>query len=220
MSVPPRINPRSRFAPPRVGLLGGSFNPAHEGHRDIALAAFGRLRLDQVWWLVSPQNPLKPVAGMAPFEQRMAAAQAFARHPRIRVTGIEASLGTRYTADTLAALVRAFPRTRFVWLMGADNLAQIAYWAHWQEIFHTVAIAVFDRPTYCFRAMAGVAAHRFARRRLAVSAAGSLVGTKPPAWVFLFTRLNPISASAIRARRRTGRVPDADRSNTNSEVTP
>jgi len=209
------VNPLSGFAPRRVGLLGGSFNPAHEGHRDIALAALGRLDLDEVWWMVSPQNPLKPVDGMAPFAERLKAARAFARHPRIRATGIEAMLGTRYTADTLRALARRFPRTRFVWLMGADNLAQIARWAEWQEIFHTVAIAVFDRPTYCFRALAGLAARRFARRRLAVSAAGALVGTEPPAWVFLFTRLNPTSASAIRARRtgtrraRIGATPTA-----------
>lgn len=195
------LSPRAGFAPRRVGILGGSFNPAHAGHRQISLAALARLRLDEVWWLVSPQNPLKPVAGMAPFDRRLADARAVARHPRIRVTDIEARLGTRFTADTLAKLKRAFPRTRFVWLMGADNLTQIARWERWQQIFHAVAIAVFNRPTYCFRALSGMAARRFARRRLAASAAGSLAGRKPPAWVFLFTPLNPISASAIRARR-------------------
>ncbi|MCK6450695.1 MAG: nicotinate-nucleotide adenylyltransferase [Alphaproteobacteria bacterium] len=201
-----RINPRSAFAPRRVGLLGGSFNPAHEGHRDISLAALGRLGLDQIWWLVSPQNPLKPVAGMATFAERLGGAACVAHHPRIRATDIEAALGTRYTADTLRRLTRAFPRTRFVWLMGADNLAQIAQWAEWKEIFHTVSIAVFARPTYCFGALAGRAARRFARRRLPAAAAGLLARNAPPAWVFLFTRLNPISASAIRARRRTGSV--------------
>jgi nicotinate-nucleotide adenylyltransferase len=196
-----RINPRSGFAPRRVGLLGGSFNPAHGGHRDISLAALGRLELDQVWWLVSPQNPLKPVAGMAPFATRIAEARRVAQHPRIVVTDLEDGLGTRYTADTLRRLTQAFPRTRFVWLMGADNLSQIAQWAEWQEIFHTVSVAVFARPTYCFTALAGRAARRFARRRLTASAAGLLARNAPPAWVFLFTRLNPISASAIRARR-------------------
>ena len=196
-----QFNPLSGFAPRRVGLLGGSFNPAHDGHRDISLAALGRLKLDQVWWLVSPQNPLKPVAGMAPFQARLDEASRVARHPRIRVTDLEAQLGTRYTADTLRRLTRAFPRTKFVWLMGADNLTLIAQWAEWQEIFHTVSIAVFARPTYCFRALAGRAARRFARRRLTAPAAGLLARNAPPAWVFLFTRLNPISASAIRARR-------------------
>ena len=198
---PRMVNPRSRFAPRRVGILGGSFNPAHAGHRDISLAALGRLGLDQVWWMVSPQNPLKPVKGMAPFAARIGAAQAVARHPRIRVVDIEERLGTRYTADTLRKLVRAFPRTRFIWLMGADNLIQIVEWADWKEIFHTVTIAVFARPTYCFGALAGLAARRFARRRLAASAAGLLARNSLPAWVFLFTRLNPTSASAIRARR-------------------
>ena len=198
------LNPRSGFAPRRVGILGGSFNPAHEGHRQISLAALERLRLDEVWWMVSPQNPLKAQAGMAPLDRRLAAARAVARHPRIRVTDIETALGTRYTADTLAKVTRAFPRTDFVWLMGADNLSQIDRWDRWQQIFHGVAIAVFNRPTYCFRALAGMAARRFAHRRLAASAAGQLAGKTPPAWVFLFTRLNPISASAIRARRDAG----------------
>ncbi len=201
---PRTLNPRSGFAPRRVGILGGSFNPAHDGHRQISLMALERLQLDEVWWMVSPQNPLKARAGMAPLGRRLAAAQAVARHPRIRVTAIETALGTRYTADTLAKLTRAFPRTNFVWLMGADNLSQIARWDRWQQIFHGVAIAVFNRPTYCFRALAGMAARRFARRRLAASAAGTLAGKTPPAWVFLFTRLNPISASAIRARRKAG----------------
>jgi len=197
----PLLNPRSGFAPRRVGLLGGSFNPAHEGHRQISLAAMGRLGLDEVWWLVSPQNPLKPADGMAPLTRRLDGARAMARHPRIRVTDIESHLGTRFTADTLVRLVRAFPRTRFVWLMGADNLTQIARWERWTQIFHAVAIAVFDRPTYCFRALSGMAARRFARRRLAATAAGLLARKRPPAWVFLFTRLNPISATAIRAGR-------------------
>jgi len=206
------VNPRSGFAPRRVGILGGSFNPAHEGHLEISLAALARLGLDEVWWMVSPQNPLKARAGMAPLARRLAEARAMARHPRIRVTNVETRLGTQFTADTLAALVRAFRHTRFVWLMGADNLTQIPSWDRWQQIFNGVAIAVFNRPTYCFGALAGVAARRFARRRLAVSAAGRLAGKTPPAWVFLFTRLNPISASAIRARRLSGTEPRKRRS--------
>jgi nicotinate-nucleotide adenylyltransferase len=199
------INPKSRFAPPRVGLLGGSFNPAHQGHADITLAALQRLKLDQVWWLVSPQNPLKTPLGMAPFQARLKGAACQLRHPRLRVTGVERALGTRYTADTLKRLARAFPRTRFVWLMGADNLLQISRWEDWQQIFRIVSIAVFARPTYCFPALSGKAARRFAHRRLAASAAGLLARSKPPAWAFLFTKLNPISASAIRAGRATGK---------------
>ena len=212
------VNPKSRFAPRRVGLLGGSFNPAHRGHVDITLAALGRLKLDQVWWLVSPQNPLKPIGGMAPLDRRIAAARALMRHPRVIVTDIEQALGTRFTADTLRALVRAFPRTRFVWLMGADNLLQISRWEAWKRIFHIVSIAVFARPTYVSRALSGMASRRFARRRLAANAAGMLARNKPPAWAFLFTRLNPISASAIRAGRQTGRRQPRMGRNPNREV--
>lgn len=185
----------------RIGLLGGSFNPAHDGHRHISLQALHRLALDEVWWLVSPQNPLKPVAGMAPFAARLAGARAVARHPRIRVTGIEAELGTTYTAETLPHLIRRFPNARFVWLMGADNLIQIAGWRDWTVIFHTVAIAVFDRPNYSLKALSCTAARRFNKARLKESQASALADRPPPAWVFLHTRLNPISATRIRAER-------------------
>jgi len=186
-----------------VGLLGGSFNPAHAGHRHISLLALKRLRLDEVWWLVSPQNPLKPADGMAPFGERLAGARAAARHPRLRATGIEAELGTTYTAETLRRLVRRLPRLRFVWLMGADNLAQIHQWKDWQQIFHIVAVAVFARPSYCLRALASKAAHRFARNRVPESASGTIRRRRPPAWVFLVGPLSPLSATAIRARRRS-----------------
>jgi nicotinate-nucleotide adenylyltransferase len=109
----------------RIGLLGGSFNPVHEGHVHISLEAIKRLRLDAVWWLVSPQNPLKSSEGMAPYAERLASAQSYARHPRIHVSGIEKTLGTRYTIDTLRALTKRMPRQQFLWLMGADNLAQL-----------------------------------------------------------------------------------------------
>lgn len=190
---------------PVIGLLGGSFNPAHEGHRHISLLALKRLRLDEVWWLVSPQNPLKPVAGMAPFEQRLAGARAIARHPRIRVSGIEAQLATTYTAETLRKLRRRLPRIRFVWLMGADNLSQFHRWKDWQQIFHTVPVAVLARPTYCLRALASEAAHRFARNRVPESASGLLGQRQPPAWSFLVGPLSPLSATAIRAQRRGAR---------------
>ena len=190
----------SRGATRKVGLLGGSFNPAHEGHRDISLAALAYLGLDEVWWLVAPQNPLKPAAGMAPFAARLAEAKNVARHPRIMVTDIEARLGTRFTADTLRRLQHQFRAYRFVWLMGADNLAQIGDWKDWQQIFHLLPIAVFDRPAYTYRALAAKAARRFASFRQREQAARELALTPPPAWTFVHHRLNPISATEIRAK--------------------
>jgi nicotinate-nucleotide adenylyltransferase len=178
--------------------LGGSFNPAHEGHRHVSLEALKRLGLDEVWWLVAPQNPLKPVAGMAPLAERLAAARAFARDPRIRVLDLESELGTRYTADTIAVLQALYPRQHFVWLMGADNLAQIRFWQRWRSIFARVPIAVFARPTYCRPALAELAAKRFARRRIAPPAR-RLARLDPPAWVFLPVKLDPSSATAIRS---------------------
>ncbi len=187
--------PRGR----RIGLLGGSFNPAHDGHRHISLLALRRLGLDEVWWLVSPQNPLKPVRGMAPLAKRLAAARTAARHPRIRVTDIERTLNTRYTVDTVRALKRRYPEYIFVWLIGADNLLQMPRWKAWSDLFHAVAVAVFARPSYSLKALAGQAATRFARFRLPESRARCLVRRQPPAWTFLRIRLHPASATAIRA---------------------
>lgn len=198
----------SRLPPPRlgsyrlsVGVLGGSFNPAHAGHRHISLVAQRRLRLDQVWWLVSPQNPLKPTAGMAPFSRRLAVARQVADHPLIRVTDLEADLGTRYTAETLPALTARFPRIRFVWLMGADNLVQIPKWESWTTIFHTAPVAVFARDPYAHRALAGRAARRFARSRVPERAVAGLPRRRPPAWAYLHMRRHPASATAIRTTR-------------------
>lgn len=186
----------------RIGLLGGSFNPGHDGHRWIALEALRALRLDEVWFLVSPGNPLKPVAGMAPLAERLASARALANdHPRLRATAIEAALGTRYTADTLPALARRFPRARFVWLMGADNLAQLPAWRGWASIFRAVPVAVLARPAYSVKALAGKAARRFSTARRGPRIGPRLAGLEPPVWVFLHTRLHPASASAIREGR-------------------
>jgi nicotinate-nucleotide adenylyltransferase len=185
----------------RIGILGGSFNPAHLGHRHISLEALKRLGLDEIWWMVTPQNPLKPVEGMAPFEERLEGARRLARHPRIRVTDIEERLGTLYTADTLAALRRHFPRLRLVWIMGADNLIQIPKWEEWTRIFEAVPIAIFNRPTYSLRALNGKAAQRFRRFRLKPREARRLVRSAPPAWVFLVGPLHPASATLIRAAR-------------------
>ncbi len=194
----------------RIGLLGGSFNPAHAGHLDISRTALSRLGLDRIWWLVSPQNPLKARHGMAPLADRLASARGMAQDPRILVTGLETALSTAYTADTLQALVRLLPRVNFVWLMGADNLIQVDKWQDWPQIFNTVAVAVFDRPSYSSRALSGKAALSFARYRLKEGSARHLAEERPPAWVFIRCRLNPQSATDIRTaqkRRLRGAVP-------------
>jgi nicotinate-nucleotide adenylyltransferase len=191
----------ARFVPRRIGLLGGSFNPAHGGHLHVSREALKRLGLDEVWWLVSPQNPLKSAAGMAPLAERVEAARLVARDPRIVVTDLETRLGTRYTADTIAAIRRKFRKTRFVWLMGADNLLQISRWERWRNIFERVPIAIFARPSYSLASLSGPAARRYARRRLPLHRARELVDTDPPAWVFLPVRLDPRSATDIRSRR-------------------
>jgi nicotinate (nicotinamide) nucleotide adenylyltransferase/ribosome silencing factor RsfS/YbeB/iojap len=193
----------------RIGLLGGSFNPAHRGHLHLSLTALQRLDLDQVWWLVSPQNPLKPATGMASFEARLEQARRFAAgHAHIVVTELEGRLGgSHYTADTLRALCHRFPRVRFVWLMGADNLLQLREWRSWTEIFEIVPIAVFDRPSYSRRALAELPARRFARRRVAVHSARRLAEMTPPAWVFFHTPLDPVSATRLRADRQDRPAP-------------
>ncbi len=174
--------------------------------------ALRRLALDEVWWLVSPQNPLKAGAGMAELASRLDGARAVARHRRIVVSDIERRLGTRYTADTLAALGQRFPRHAFVWLMGADNLAQIEQWKDWPKIFSRAPIAVIDRSTYSYRALAGKAARRFRRARLDARRAKSLAVTDPPAWVFIRGRPHPASATGIR-NARAGRPNGADGAN-------
>lgn len=187
----------------RIGLLGGSFNPAHEGHRHISLEALKRLGLDEVWWLVSPQNPLKPVAGMAPLAERLESARAVADHPRLRVTALERHYRSAYTAETLVRLRRAFPKVRFVWLMGADNLIQIPRWHRWAAIFRTVPVAILDRGSYSNEALTGMAARRFSADRVPAHRASALAGQEPPAWVFLPIRRHAASATAIRARRQS-----------------
>jgi nicotinate-nucleotide adenylyltransferase len=181
-------------------VLGGSFNPAHAGHVHLSAHAKRLLGLDSVWWLVSPQNPLKPVKGMAPFADRLAGARHIA--PRfVTVSDIEARLGTRYTVDTLAALKRAFPAVDFVWLMGADNLLQLPRWRDWPRLFALVPIAVFDRDAYLFPALASVAAKRFARFRRGPNEARRLAHMRPPAWTIFRTPLHPASATELRQKR-------------------
>ena len=183
----------------RIGLLGGSFNPAHRGHRRISRAALDALGLDEIWWLVSPGNPLKPAKGMAPFAQRFASARRMARGTRIRVTGIERDLGTVYTAETLAALVRLYPKSRFIWLMGADNLAQLHRWRDWRRIARLVPIAVATRPGYDGRALKAPAWGWLRRFVRPVAMARNWTMWRMPALVLLSLPPDRSSATAIRA---------------------
>ncbi len=184
----------------RVGLLGGSFNPAHAGHRRVTLNAIHALGLDEAWWLVSPGNPLKADApDMAPLAARLASARRMARRAPIRATAIEASLGTRYTIDTLRALKRRHPGTRFVWIMGSDNLAQFHRWRDWRGIAREVAIAVAARPGYDRRALAGPAMGWLGRRRRPSAQATRWTTWRLPALMLLRFRPDPTSATAIRA---------------------
>ncbi len=175
----------------RIGLLGGSFNPAHEGHLYVGEAARKRLGLDYVWWLVAPQNPLKPISDMAPLEDRLAGARGLAAcQPRLIVTDLERTLGSRYTIDTLKALTRRFPQVHFVWLMGSDNLVQFHRWRRWEAIAALMPLAVVIRPGSVLAPLYAKAMQRFASRKNL---------REPPAIVLVDGRRNEASASAIRA---------------------
>lgn len=184
----------------RIGLFGGSFNPPHAGHALVSQIALRRLRLDRVWWLATPGNPLKENSGLPPLGTRVAAARRIARDRRIVVTGLEAEIGTRYTYDTIAWLTRRAPGVRFVWLMGADNLHQFHLWQHWQDIAALVPIAAIDRPGASRAALRAHAAQRFARWRLPEGAAAGLADAAPPAFVFLHDRRVALSSTALRAK--------------------
>ncbi len=181
----------------RTGLLGGSFDPAHQGHAHITREALRRLDLDRVWWLVSPGNPLK-AHGPAPMAARMAAARRVIDHPRVVVSDLEARLGTRVTADTLAALQALYPGVCFIWLMGADNLAGLHRWTRWEEVAARVPMAVFARPGVGLRALSSPAARRLARCRVKAPATLSTA----PGWSFLQVPLRRISSSELRAAGR------------------
>ena len=188
------------FQGKRIGLLGGSFNPAHKGHLHISREALKRLNLDEIWWMISLQNPLKDTKDMEDFSVRKASAEAIVDDPRIVVTDIEVELGTIFTVDTLEALRKKFPENRFVWLIGADNLRQIPKWKGWRKIFRLVPIAIFPRPSYSRRALAGKASRRFDRFRVRSARAPRLVNMRPPAWIFLHTQPDTTSATRIRAK--------------------
>ncbi|MEK6541586.1 MAG: nicotinate-nucleotide adenylyltransferase [Pseudomonadota bacterium] len=181
-----------------TGLLGGSFNPAHGGHRAISLQSMAALGLDELWWLVSPGNPLKPKAGMAPLSARLASARIQTRRSRIRPTAIEAFLGTRYTVDTLRALVRRYPKRRFIWLMGADNLGQLHRWREWRAIARMMPIAVIARPGYDGHARAAVAMGWL--RRFVHPEAQKYDWTKWSVPALVFLRFPPDPRSATQAR--------------------
>ena len=184
----------------RIGLLGGSFNPAHDAHLHISLIALRRLQLDCVWWLVSPQNPLKSDAEMASLERRLARAREVAARPNIFVTSIETQLGTQFTYDTLSALKQNFPKARFVWLMGGDNLASFHRWQRWEDIAKMMPFAVIARPRFTTRALASPAAQHLRASRRDVGESAALAEQQPPAWVFIQERLDSTSATAIRVR--------------------
>ena len=181
-----------------TGLLGGSFNPAHGGHRAISRNAINALGLDELWWLVSPGNPLKPKAGMAPLPARLASAQRMARRAPIRATAIEAELGTRYTVDTLKKLVRRYPARQFIWIMGADNLVQLPQWRDWREIARLMPIAVVARPGYNDRAHARRAMGWLRRFVRPADQKSHWTDWRPPALVFLRFSPDVRSATAIR----------------------
>jgi nicotinate-nucleotide adenylyltransferase len=182
-----------------TGLLGGSFNPAHRGHRRISVNALRALELDEIWWLVSPGNPLKDRAGMAPLAARYASARRVSRGLPVRTTTIERELGSAYTYDTLLALVRRYPRRRFIWLMGADNLAQFHRWKHWRKIAALVPIAVIARPGYDGPARAARAMGWLRRFVRPAAEARDWTRWRPPALVLLQLPLDPTSATGIRA---------------------
>jgi nicotinate-nucleotide adenylyltransferase len=184
----------------RVGLLGGSFNPPHAAHRAISLLALKRLRLDRVLWLVTPGNPLKETRALPPLSARLKAARAVALDPRIDVTAIEASLRTVFSHDTVAKLCARYPRVRFVFLIGADNLGQFHRWKRWRELARHVPIAVIDRGGTGLGALAAPAALALARWRIPEADAAALPLAAPPAWIFLHGLRSRLSSTALRAK--------------------
>jgi nicotinate-nucleotide adenylyltransferase len=182
----------------RIGLFGGSFNPAHEGHRQVALYAMKRLKLDWVWWLVSPQNPLKNPRETGDYAKRLAQTKLVAHHPRFVVSDIEKQIGSRTTAQTLRTL-RALSDAKFVWIMGADSLANLHHWHQWTQIVEGVTLAVLARPGYSIRALDSKTALRYRDKRISNDRPQILAGKPPPHWAFISMPLRKESSSAIRA---------------------
>ena len=186
----------------KVGLLGGSFNPAHEAHLEISLCALGKLGLDQIWWLVSPQNPLKSAKGMASYEERLTHAQHIAQcEPRILISDIESQLGTQYTIDSLHKIKEQHPHTRFIWLMGGDNLDQLPRWHRWQDIVALIPFAVFNRPDYSPDLDQTILMQHYKDDYLPEEHASQLSEHSPPRWTYITSTNNPLSATQIREQR-------------------
>ncbi len=204
---PPLPLSSGRLLPPhapgmRIGLFGGTFDPPHQAHLGASLLALKRLKLDRVWWLVTPGNPLKNTSGLGPVAARIEAARALTRHPRIDITGLEAVIKTRYTYDTILWLKSRCPGVRFVWIMGADNLRSFHRWQKWRGIAKLVPIAVVDRLGPSLYAGASAAGQALRDARIPEYAASALPGRKPPAWTFLHGLKSPLSSTALRALRR------------------
>jgi nicotinate-nucleotide adenylyltransferase len=187
----------------RIGLYGGSFNPPHAGHRHVSLMALRRLGLDRVWWIVTPGNPLKDPGELATTAMRVAEAKRMADHPRIDVTSFEEEIGARYTVDTLAYLKRRYPGVRFVWIMGADNLAGFHRWRGWRRIARMMPIAVIDRPGWTLKAAHSRSGVALSPKRINESDALALPDAKPQAWVFLHGPRSHLSSTKLRQMRRT-----------------
>lgn len=184
----------------RIGLFGGTFDPPHEAHLAACLLAMKRLGLDRVWWMVTPANPLKDIRGLTPLSERIRAIKAFARHPRIDVTGFEAAIGSHYTFKTVSFLRRRCPGVHFVWIMGADNLRSFHRWQNWQGIARLVPMAVVDRLGPSLYATGGIAALALNRWRVPEHAAKTLATRKPPAWTYLHGLKSPLSSTALRRK--------------------
>ena len=192
------LRPPPAYPGMTVGLFGGTFDPPHAGHRNVSDMALKRLGLDRLWWLVTPGNPLKDRADMTKLKKRLKRVRKFVRHPRVDVTGFEAALPNAYSAETIAFLVNRYPAVRFVWIMGADNLASFHRWHLWREILWTMPVAVFDRPGYRHAAMSAPAVVSFARYRVDESDAAGLWRYRAPAWMLLTLPLSPLSSTQLR----------------------
>lgn len=186
----------------KIGLFGGSFNPPHEGHLNLCDLAIKRLELDQIWWMVTPGNPLKDTSELAPLEERIQKCNAMISHPRIKVTAFEATHKVRFTADTLRVVQRLRPRNDFVWLMGADNLADFHRWQDWREIANMMPIAVIDRPGSTLSYHSSQASIALSEYRIDEADAPLLSHMKPPAWTFLHGTRSSLSSTQLRAEQK------------------